>query len=783
MTSDCIDAALHYGWPLIKLSKPDAPGPSPGKRPLGRNWDTRPGMTADEARAWLAEGGNIGIRTGGALLVVDCDGERPDNLPDTPTVQTGSGGLHLYYRVPDGVTLRTGNTVQWIHPTTDTRGQGGQVVAPGSIHAATGALYEWLPGLSPADITITTLPQWVIDAINRTEAPPWKQTAPVLPAARPVVPAVAITPGLHPFIAGNIRNAVERVLCAPAKTGNEALNIEAYGLGGWLELSEDEIMDALLPAATNGGRRTEMESRATIASGIRGGRLKPRTVPAPLPRETTTAAMVNAALAVPAISPAATTDPDSDYVESPTARPLAEKYLAEKHPTGTLKYWRGDWYRYTGTHFAVYSTEELHRDLSRELSDWHFFDTRGNTAKPIKHAIKDCLLRDVISQLRGLCLIPDRREAPCWIDGLERPPAKDWLALQNGLLSLTLNRDTDPPTREFIPHTPALFNTMALPFSFDAAADSPETWIDFLAKTWPGDAGADAALLLSEWFGFCLSRDMSHHRMLWIIGPTRSGKGLISRILTSLLGDASVCNPTLGSLGDKNGGQVLIGKRLAIIGDARIDKRRNDKSAIIERLLSISGGDAQTFARKYLPDWTGIPDVKFTLLSNDLPPLADESGALLGRLLLLETTKSHLGKEDRFLESRIRRELPGILNWALDGLERLTAQGRFTEPDASRSILAAFRAMSAPLTAFVDECCEIGESMEIECGALYAAYLKWAEDEGIQHPYSRQRFGVSMRSVVPGLTIIRPRNYGGRARYYIGVRAKFESEWSNQNAG
>lgn len=272
MTTDCIAAAQHYGWPLIKLSKPTDSGPSPGKRPLFKNWETRPGLSAADAEAWLAEGGNIGIRTGNGLLVVDCDGDRPDGLPDTPTVQTGSGGLHLYYRVPDGVTFRhTGNTAQWIHPSTDTRCDRGQVVAAGSIHAETGALYEWLPGLSPADIKLAALPQWVIDAINNPTPPPWH-----VKTGTPAEPRRATPTFNHSdrYIAAAVSKALANVMNAPEGQRNVTLNREAFALGGLPVDATGQLLDAALTAGLS-----EQEARASIRSGTTAGREKPRTVP------------------------------------------------------------------------------------------------------------------------------------------------------------------------------------------------------------------------------------------------------------------------------------------------------------------------------------------------------------------------------------------------------------------------------------------------------------------------------------------------------------------------
>jgi putative DNA primase/helicase len=78
--------------------------------------------------------------------------------------------------------------------------------------------------------------------------------------------------------------------------------------------------------------------------------------------------------------------------------------------------------------------------------------------------------------------------------------------------------------------------------------------------------------------------------MLLLIGPKRGGKGTIARVLRSLLGHNSVAGPTMASLSTAFGLEPLITKSLAVISDARIGGK-TDKSAIMERLLSISGED------------------------------------------------------------------------------------------------------------------------------------------------------------------------------------------------
>ena len=70
--------------------------------------------------------------------------------------------------------------------------------------------------------------------------------------------------------------------------------------------------------------------------------------------------------------------------------------------------------------------------------------------------------------------------------------------------------------------------------------------------------------------------------------------------------------------------------------------------------------------------------------------------------------RSFYGREDLPLEDELAAELPGILNWALDGLERLAEQGRFTRPPSVDDTVRTLQDLASPVGAFVRDCCEMG---------------------------------------------------------------------------
>ena len=95
------------------------------------------------------------------------------------------------------------------------------------------------------------------------------------------------------------------------------------------------------------------------------------------------------------------------------------------------------------------------------------------------------------------------------------------------------------------------------------------------------------------------------------------------------------------------------------------------------------------------------------VLSNELPKLGDASAAIVGRMVLPLTTQSWLGREDYALEPTLHTELPGILNWAMDGLQRLTVTNDniFTRLASADEAITLMRDLASPVAAFVREQC------------------------------------------------------------------------------
>ena len=204
-----------------------------------------------------------------------------------------------------------------------------------------------------------------------------------------------------------------------------------------------------------------------------------------------------------------------------------------------------------------------------------------------------------------------------------------------------------------------------------------------------------------------------------------------------------------------------------MISDARLNG--HDASVVVERLLSLSGEDSLTVHRKHRIAWEGKLPARLMLCTNELPRLGDASGAIAGRFVTLTLERSWLHNENNALEPQLANELPGILNWALDGLDRLQKQQRFTRPESTDATFIALQDLASPVRAFIRDRCQVAPDLETTVDDLWQAWRKWAEDNGHGKGGTRQVFGRDLRAALPTLRDGRSGPRGEQQRIYRGL--------------
>jgi putative DNA primase/helicase len=126
--------------------------------------------------------------------------------------------------------------------------------------------------------------------------------------------------------------------------------------------------------------------------------------------------------------------------------------------------------------------------------------------------------------------------------------------------------------------------------------------------------------------------------------------------------------------------------------------------------------------------------------------------------------RSFYGKENLDLTTALLEELPGIMNWALRGLDRLNKRGRFEVPPSSLQAIRQLEDLASPVGAFIRDWCAVGTDNTVGVKQLYAAYSNWCEQEG-HRPVNNSVFGRDLRAALPEV-LTRGR---GADRYYQGL--------------
>ncbi|MCA8975615.1 MAG: hypothetical protein KDC98_12915 [Planctomycetes bacterium] len=423
---------------------------------------------------------------------------------------------------------------------------------------------------------------------------------------------------------------------------------------------------------------------------------------------------------------------------------------------------RDEWFSYDGCAFYRQLTDTTVRASVQRFLDGAL--TLDGDSKLVAFPVAPNTVGAVETVLKADVDIPGESylDVTRWLRN-PGPPPSEIVSCRNGLLHL--------PARLLLPATPDFFTLNALDVRFDPTAPVPLAWLRFLDQLWPGDP--QCISLLQEWFGYVIMRGTDQHKILLLVGPPRSGKTTIARVLTELVGNANVANPTLHSLAVRFGTSQLLGKQLAIISEARMDARSADASHTASLLLSISGEDEVAVERKFKDIIKVRLPTRVTIISNELPAVAENSGALSNRLLMLGIGVSFLGKEDRGLLGRLLGELPGILNWSFEGYERLMKRGHFVQPDSGRELREQFEDVSSPMAAFARESCDFRADAWVTKRRLFAAYQHHAQRSGLRWAKTYQQFCADFLAAFRGkVRDTRPaaRGRGGaRERGFAGV--------------
>ena len=220
-----------------------------------------------------------------------------------------------------------------------------------------------------------------------------------------------------------------------------------------------------------------------------------------------------------------------------------------------------------------------------------------------------------------------------------------------------------------IPHTSDYFTLNSVKYDYVEKSECQE-WLKFLGSLWEDPRMIER---LQEWFGYSLTSGNKYQSFALMVGKPRAGKGVITTVLSKMLGQHNTVSPPLTGLDNDSNIIGMSNSNLILIPEANT-VHPSKRDSVLATLKSITGNDPITAHRLYKGAMSCDQFGNVVMTSNDMPEFVDNSGALAARMVCFPFTRSFVGREDRDLPQRLESELSGILNWAIEGLKRLKSK-------------------------------------------------------------------------------------------------------------
>ncbi len=334
------------------------------------------------------------------------------------------------------------------------------------------------------------------------------------------------------------------------------------------------------------------------------------------------------------------------------------------------------------------------------------------------------------------------------------------LVVANGVL--------DPLTGSLVEWDSARLDTVRLPVRFVPGADCPR-FRRFVEEVTP-----EHVLMVQEMMGYCLLKAYPIHRAFLLVGDGANGKSTLLNVLKVLLGPANVSSVPLQRLARDNFATAQLTGKLANLAADIPSAALKDTGAF----KALTGGDLVYAERKFQQPFEFTSYAKLVFSANRVPLSEDESSAFYRRMTILSFPNTFSGEranKDLLASLTTEEELSGVLNWAVEGLQRLLLQGDVSDAPTVEEARRDYVRRSDPVAAFVEDRVLVDPEEEIPKDDLYEAYVNHVRGQGLLAVLNSV-FAKDLKRVIPSVRDARRKRGGTRVQVWRGVRLQPEEE-------
>jgi P4 family phage/plasmid primase-like protien len=294
---------------------------------------------------------------------------------------------------------------------------------------------------------------------------------------------------------------------------------------------------------------------------------------------------------------------------------------------------------------------------------------------------------------------------------------KELLPLKNGILNFK--------TGEFFDYSPNYYFKTKIEVDYNPNANS-SCWLNFIEDTfYPDDSP-----VVQEWFGFCLYRDYFIKKGFIGVGVGDTGKTVFQNVLLKFFGTKNTSGLNLQKIvKDNNFSKSSLYNKYINLYDDMSASDINEGGGF----KMVTGRSPITAEYKFGDEFQFINFAKMTFCCNKIPPIKDTDDLTYYNRWLPIPFDNVVpeSEQDKFLFEKLTTpgELSGILNWALIGLNRILANGRFSCNKTPEEIKGIMDRSSHPLAEFVHDCLEEEEKSKITKEEMFQIYTEWAKQK------------------------------------------------------
>lgn len=293
-------------------------------------------------------------------------------------------------------------------------------------------------------------------------------------------------------------------------------------------------------------------------------------------------------------------------------------------------------------------------------------------------------------------------------------------------------------------------------------------WEKFIYEIMDGDL--DLMDLLQEYCGNCLLPNQKFEKSLILLGSGANGKSTFINVWENVIGEENVSHVSMDELTNQFARITMYGKLMNM--SSEMDASEVQNSSYFKSIIS---GDSIRAEFKFKSSISFKPFCKLIFAMNSMPKVKDREIGFFRKFIFIPFNKCFLGNPDRELSTKLKAEAPGILSWAIRGLERLYANQGFTKSKASDRVLEIFRKENNSALSYIMDSLEVSPDPENEFlfwDIVYEDYCNVVKKNGGKS-FGANTFYKEIQNFFPA-NVLKMRKYidGKRENVITGIRWK-----------